>query len=100
MPFLTALTELEPQVRAFITLTPELASKQAAQADQRFWFKRERTPGNSLPPLTGLPIAVKDILALAGRALHVWLAHPGALRAALYGDCSITAAGCRRGYPG
>jgi aspartyl-tRNA(Asn)/glutamyl-tRNA(Gln) amidotransferase subunit A len=63
--FLERIYELEPQVHAFITLTPELARKHAAQAD-RMLVQARAHPGNSLPPLTGLPIAVKDILALQG----------------------------------
>lgn len=55
---------LEPQIHAFITLTTETALEQAAQADrQRQAARRE---GRPLPPLLGLPIVVKDLLAQAG----------------------------------
>ncbi|HSV86036.1 MAG TPA: amidase, partial [Levilinea sp.] len=63
--FLTRIERLEPQIRAFITLTPELALEQAATSDQRLAAYR-RNQANTLPALTGLPIAVKDILALEG----------------------------------
>jgi aspartyl-tRNA(Asn)/glutamyl-tRNA(Gln) amidotransferase subunit A len=63
--FLDRIDRLEPHVRAFITLTPELALEQAEQADQRFRSASQAEAG-TLPPLLGLPIAVKDILTLAG----------------------------------
>ena len=54
---------LEPQLHAFITQTPELALEMADQADRRLaaWQADQDQP---LPPLLGLPIAVKDVLAL------------------------------------
>jgi aspartyl-tRNA(Asn)/glutamyl-tRNA(Gln) amidotransferase subunit A len=50
----------EPQIKAFITLTPELALAQAKSADRL----RKNTSQEDLPALLGLPIAVKDVLAL------------------------------------
>jgi aspartyl-tRNA(Asn)/glutamyl-tRNA(Gln) amidotransferase subunit A len=52
-------------LRAFITLTPEKALQQAKQADRVLSQPRQASDA-APPPLTGLPIAVKDILALAG----------------------------------
>ena len=49
----------EPGLHAFITLTPDQALAQAKQADRALAEVRE-----DLPPLTGLPLAVKDVLCL------------------------------------
>lgn len=57
---LDRIDRLEPSLRAFITLTPEAALRQADEADRR------RAAGGDLPALLGLPLAVKDVLALAG----------------------------------
>ncbi|MEN4041953.1 MAG: Asp-tRNA(Asn)/Glu-tRNA(Gln) amidotransferase subunit GatA [Anaerolineaceae bacterium] len=62
---LARIARLEGQIGAFITLTPELALAQAASADQRLAAFR-RSPEHTPPALTGIPIAVKDILALEG----------------------------------
>lgn len=61
---LERIDRLEPELHAFITLTPELALEQAAQADRR--RARRKKEGGALPPLLGLPLAVKDLLCLAG----------------------------------
>ena len=49
------IAAVEPHVRAFITLTEDLAREQAREADRRI------ARGESAP-LTGIPIALKDIL--------------------------------------
>jgi aspartyl-tRNA(Asn)/glutamyl-tRNA(Gln) amidotransferase subunit A len=51
---LERVRSLDEQVRAFITVTPETALEQADGWD------RARAAGESLPPLAGIPIAVKD----------------------------------------
>ncbi|MAT43006.1 MAG: Asp-tRNA(Asn)/Glu-tRNA(Gln) amidotransferase GatCAB subunit A [Anaerolineaceae bacterium] len=57
--YLDRIENLEPQVQAFITRTPELAIQQAKAADE------ERAQGNLHgKALLGLPVAVKDVLAL------------------------------------
>jgi aspartyl-tRNA(Asn)/glutamyl-tRNA(Gln) amidotransferase subunit A len=62
---LERIQRLEPTLKAFITFTPELALQQAEAADQtRAAWKRGSLP--VLPPLLGLPVAVKDVLCLAG----------------------------------
>lgn len=63
--YLEQIAQLEPYLHAFITLTPDLALKQADQADQRYreW---KRNPQQPLPPLSGLPMAIKDLLCLQG----------------------------------
>ncbi|HEX9013945.1 MAG TPA: amidase, partial [Anaerolineaceae bacterium] len=62
---LERIDRLEPHLHAFITLTPDLALRQAAQADARLASAR-RAPDGPLPPLLGLPIAVKDVLCVEG----------------------------------
>jgi aspartyl-tRNA(Asn)/glutamyl-tRNA(Gln) amidotransferase subunit A len=54
---------LEGEIRAFLCLTPELASSQAKAADKRLsgWRKDPTSP---LPLLCGIPIAIKDVLCL------------------------------------
>jgi len=59
---LQRIDTLEPSIHAYITLTPEDALNKAAAADRLL-----KTKGDvNLPPLTGLPIAVKDVLCLEG----------------------------------
>jgi aspartyl-tRNA(Asn)/glutamyl-tRNA(Gln) amidotransferase subunit A len=63
--FMARIERLEPRLHAFLTLTPELAIRQADQADALLAAAR-RDPSAPLPPLLGLPIAVKDVLCLEG----------------------------------
>ncbi|NPV57275.1 MAG: Asp-tRNA(Asn)/Glu-tRNA(Gln) amidotransferase subunit GatA, partial [Anaerolineae bacterium] len=62
---LARIAALEPRLHAFLTLTPELAEQQAHAADRRLAAWRA---GNDQPPptLTGLPIAIKDLLTTRG----------------------------------
>ncbi|MBI5467918.1 MAG: Asp-tRNA(Asn)/Glu-tRNA(Gln) amidotransferase subunit GatA [Deltaproteobacteria bacterium] len=53
--FLKRIEEVEPKVRAFITVTAGEALKSAGEADKRI------AKGEGITPLTGVPIAVKDI---------------------------------------
>ena len=57
--FLSRIERFNPQLNAFITVTADQALKAAAQADQQL------TSG-SAGPLTGLPIAHKDIFCTDG----------------------------------
>ncbi|MBA4399653.1 MAG: Asp-tRNA(Asn)/Glu-tRNA(Gln) amidotransferase subunit GatA [Chloroflexi bacterium] len=58
------IDRLEPGVHAFITRTSEQALSQALAADT---LRAEaRQSGQPVPPLLGLPLVVKDILALSG----------------------------------
>ena len=50
----------EDDIKAYITLTEELAMKQAAEADELF------KKGDDLPPLTGIPVAIKDLICTKG----------------------------------
>jgi len=62
--YLQRIERLERTLHAFITLTADLALQQARAADAlRAAWKDDDTP---LPPLLGLPLAVKDILAIKG----------------------------------
>ncbi len=58
--YLARIERLEPKVRAFLTLTPEMALRQAEAADDRL------RAGEDEAPLLGVPLAVKDVLAVAG----------------------------------
>jgi aspartyl-tRNA(Asn)/glutamyl-tRNA(Gln) amidotransferase subunit A len=51
---------LDNSVKAYLTLAPDLALAQAAEAD-RVWAS-----GGPEPPLLGIPIAIKDIICLEG----------------------------------
>ena len=72
--YLKRIQQLDGSLHAFLTLTPELALKQADEADRLLyaWRKDVRdakeTKGvqESLPPLLGVPVAVKDVLCTAG----------------------------------
>jgi aspartyl-tRNA(Asn)/glutamyl-tRNA(Gln) amidotransferase subunit A len=56
---LQRIERLDPELRAFITLTPERAMDQARAAEARF----ARGSGG---PLTGIPIGIKDLFDVAG----------------------------------
>ncbi|PKO19258.1 MAG: Asp-tRNA(Asn)/Glu-tRNA(Gln) amidotransferase GatCAB subunit A [Chloroflexi bacterium HGW-Chloroflexi-10] len=60
--YLDRITTLEPQVQAFITLIAEQALTLAQAADT---LRTDTKDTQSLPPLLGLPIAIKDVLTLA-----------------------------------
>lgn len=57
---LERIQAVEPKVKAFLTLTAETALAEAQAADAR------RAQGGELPPLLGVPIALKDIFLTAG----------------------------------
>ncbi|MCS7220140.1 MAG: Asp-tRNA(Asn)/Glu-tRNA(Gln) amidotransferase subunit GatA [Anaerolineae bacterium] len=56
---LDRICALDNDIKAYLTLTPELAMEQAAEADRR------RAAGEDTP-LLGIPLAVKDVLCLKG----------------------------------
>jgi aspartyl-tRNA(Asn)/glutamyl-tRNA(Gln) amidotransferase subunit A len=62
--YLDRISKLNPHLHAFLTVTPEKALSQSNKADQRLaaWRKSSKMP---LPPLEGVPIAVKDVLCVA-----------------------------------
>ena len=53
------IERLDPHIKAFLRLTPEVWEKQVEEAERRI---RE---GNA-PPLAGIPLAVKDVLCVRG----------------------------------
>ena len=58
--FIDRIEKIDPKINSFILKTPDLALKQARAADDRIKKK-----GN-LTPLTGIPIALKDIFITRG----------------------------------
>jgi aspartyl-tRNA(Asn)/glutamyl-tRNA(Gln) amidotransferase subunit A len=60
---LERIAKLEDQVHAFLTVTEELALENADHADRRLIAWRQN-PDETLPLSWGIPIAVKDVLAV------------------------------------
>ncbi|GAB4215747.1 MAG: Asp-tRNA(Asn)/Glu-tRNA(Gln) amidotransferase subunit GatA [Synechococcales cyanobacterium] len=58
--YLERLNTWEPSLRSFVTLTPEVALQQAQAVDEKI------ARGESLSPLAGIPIALKDNLCTQG----------------------------------
>jgi aspartyl-tRNA(Asn)/glutamyl-tRNA(Gln) amidotransferase subunit A len=58
--YLARIERLDPQVRAFLTVTGDDALRAAAEADARF------EAGAARGPLDGVPIALKDVLCTRG----------------------------------
>jgi len=54
------ISEHEPEIQAFNCLTEDLAFKQAEEVDQKI------KAGAKLPPLAGIPLALKDNLCVPG----------------------------------
>jgi Asp-tRNA(Asn)/Glu-tRNA(Gln) amidotransferase A subunit family amidase len=67
--YLDRIKRFDPKLRAIITLTPDLALRQARAAD------REIASGKYRGPLHGIPYGVKDLLDTAGIAT-TWGAEP------------------------
>ena len=56
---LERIENIEPRVKAYITLTPEKARREAQEADRKI-------ARGEIAPLTGIPLAVKDVLCTKG----------------------------------
>ncbi len=54
------IEEVETQVKGYLTLTKEIALEQANAADVGF------QNGDDMPPLAGIPIAIKDVICTKG----------------------------------
>ena len=63
LAFLDRIERLDPVIHAFLTINPDEALLQADEADKLIQNLR-REPGQDLPALTGVPIAVKDVLCV------------------------------------
>jgi aspartyl-tRNA(Asn)/glutamyl-tRNA(Gln) amidotransferase subunit A len=62
---LERIEQLDPSVKAYVTVTPELAMEQARAADKLLSVEAgART--EALPPLLGIPMALKDVLVTNG----------------------------------
>lgn len=63
--YLDQIERLDPQINAYLAVDPHKTLKQAEIADRRLaeWRRDDRRP---LPSLLGLPLAVKDVLAVDG----------------------------------
>lgn len=57
---LERIRAVEDKVKAFTLVTDELALRQAEEADRRI------SQGDTLSPLTGIPIAIKDVICTKG----------------------------------
>jgi len=57
---LARIHTVDPEIRAFVTVSDELALEQAARADARL------QSGENVTPLTGIPFAVKDCISTRG----------------------------------
>jgi aspartyl-tRNA(Asn)/glutamyl-tRNA(Gln) amidotransferase subunit A len=57
--YLERIHRVEPKVKAFVTVTDDLALENARRAD-------ERIKAGDIQPLTGIPIAIKDVICTKG----------------------------------
>jgi aspartyl-tRNA(Asn)/glutamyl-tRNA(Gln) amidotransferase subunit A len=63
--YLARVEALNPALNAFLTVTADSARRAARSADQRLTRQR-RDSSLALPALTGIPLALKDVLCLSG----------------------------------
>ncbi len=63
--FLKRAEQQNPELNAFISLTPELAETHARAADQKLQAYRQKEV-MEISPLTGIPIAIKDLIMVEG----------------------------------
>lgn len=58
--FFSRIEKRNPELNAFLALSPERAYAQADRID------RMRSTGEDLPPLAGVPVAIKDVISTQG----------------------------------
>ncbi len=63
---LERIDAVDGQVRAYLTLTPEDALAAADRADAALVAARAADMTDELPPLTGIPLAIKDVITTEG----------------------------------
>ncbi len=61
--YLERIDHLDSSIHAYLTLTPDDSITQADEADRKIRVWRSE-PDQPLPGLTGVPIAVKDVLCV------------------------------------
>ena len=64
--YLDRIEKIDGKVHSFLTVTSESALQNADAADARLSAARKDQKVEALPPLLGLPVAVKDLLAVQG----------------------------------
>ena len=57
---LRRIEQVDERVHAFLTVTADVAREQAADVDRRL------AAGEQLPPVAGIPVALKDVLCTRG----------------------------------
>jgi len=63
---LDRILAVDNEIKAYLTLTPELAMEQAAEADAALAAARKNGTLAELPLLTGIPLAIKDVITVEG----------------------------------
>jgi aspartyl-tRNA(Asn)/glutamyl-tRNA(Gln) amidotransferase subunit A len=63
---LDRILAVDNDVKAYLTLTPEVALEQAAEADAAITTARKASAQANLPLLTGIPLAIKDVITVEG----------------------------------
>ncbi|NWG35103.1 MAG: Asp-tRNA(Asn)/Glu-tRNA(Gln) amidotransferase subunit GatA [Chloroflexi bacterium] len=58
--FLQRIREIDPKIKAYVTVSEELALEQARKADERI------AKGENVTPLTGIPFSIKDCISTRG----------------------------------
>ncbi|GAA2080500.1 amidase [Streptomyces albiaxialis] len=64
--YLERTDRLDAELGAYLTVTPELARKQASDAEAEAMAARRAGRADALPPLHGVPVPVKDLNHVAG----------------------------------
>ena len=75
--FYARIENRNPELNAYLALSPDRAYAQADRIDAAI------AKGDALPPLAGVPIAVKDVISTRGISHDLWLEDPRDLRPAL-----------------